>query len=205
MNRRVFLGLATALLCLVVVTGADDCFLFTSGYTQFKTDNSLCHFTFEYPRRYQRTGGKIDNKYPTIFSVDFDLPTHELPMSVPGAGKQNVRYVPGHMEVLIYDANFRNATALGEIEGDLAAAARDDGYRLLDRATTTVAGIQAETAYYTNNTLMIFSVPKYFWEVRFEHDGLIWCLSAYSEASLIETVKADFEHLVSTFQTLDIT
>lgn len=202
--------LAILSLGLAIIMGIVSCSNSESGYLHLEADNEICHISLEYPGRYDRVDVEETIERWGFYVVYFELDEKEQPMIVPGAGTQMVTYVPGSMEINIYDASPRNVMALDEIERELKAQQRWPGFELLERTTITVGAINAEYAFSVNNTLHIFPAepgedppPRYIWEVYFDYNGLIWNMSAFSEESMVESVGADFEHLLTTFKILE--
>jgi len=78
----------------------------------------------------------------------------------------------------------------------------------LERYPVSVSGVEGELIAYVVDWFL--PVPgddgpllKYVRAVYFDHNGLVWWIEAECELEMVDQVKADFEHILETFQILD--
>jgi hypothetical protein len=183
-------------------------------YRTIIIEKGIALFSFEYSARYSRIDGPAfyDDEIHQFTGVTVLAPMKQISVVAPNPDLKgqtvSMSYTPAFIDVFVYDASDRGATAISEFEEHLSHI-EEDG-TILDRSQVTVSGVLAEYVAYTSNTLIpLFAVSeggipaKYCWTVYFDHAGLIWNIEAESEVAMANQVKGDFEHVLQTFQIIE--
>ena len=203
--KRVYLALFIALV-LTLVSATLGCDSSMEGYRAF-TFNEVAHFSFEYPAHYKKTsaGAEVEDKIIHIGLRD----------EVPSEGSN-----AGFIGIKVEGAGITYPDATVALEHTLSIFVDSEPYdedaeqapgRLLERSTLTVAGIPAELIVYSYGYDYVRDSPSDPWvlllriarEVYFDYNGLIWNIVIESDEDRAEVAKADFEHLLETFQILE--
>jgi hypothetical protein len=178
-----------------------------NGYKTLTVTKGITLFSFEFSDFYQVGETTIDEGA----DVGVVAPDITRTMVNPDALDKDsktvwVSYSPAKIIIWTYDARDRGAT----VKEELDRRVRRPDIQVLERSAVTVAGIPGEQATYTSEgLLMLAPAPgkekprSYAKSIFFEHAGLMWMLEYESEASLIDRVRVDFEHVVQTFKILD--
>ena len=196
---------------LSIAAGCDS----TEGeYRTFTECNEMCSFSFEYSTYYEKPDVHRDlSDEGHWIAFYLKAPPKSLELIVPDTANDTVRtvtssYAPAYIHVMIIRPEENSDNAESRVDSTISHLARWENYELFDRSPITVSGIEGELIYYLVDWLL--PVPtgegpglKYVREVYFDYDGLIWWLEAISELEMVDQVKADFEHLLETFQILD--
>ncbi len=198
-----------------------------NGYATITERNKLCGFSFEYRTYYETEGvdrNLIDYSIPGV-AVYFLAPSEPLSMLMPGssAAPRTVAgsMVPAHIEFRVYDPRGRDGAAgvappddrdsSMRLAHDLRSQGTSKNFKLLERTTANVSGIEAQIIYYQVDSYEFApkgSYPRlrYIRAAYWDDGGLIWMLTATSVASsedaLVDQTNADFEHILQTFKIL---
>ena len=83
-----------------------------------------------------------------------------------------------------------------------------DYFKLLERSTVLVSGIEAELVFIQSDWIGLFppsEQPKIEYEkaVFFDYDGLVWCIDANARMDINHRVMEDFKKLLESFKILD--
>jgi hypothetical protein len=212
-RSRIFdiLGIVLILISSVTFTSCS-----TNGYHSITVKNEIAHFSFEYPDYYSdREGPTVQNdKIHQYTYVNFFAPKKAITVMNPNPFDNSsktvtTKYAPAYIDIFVYDARDRGGTAISDLENKLKSPAYRD-VKILDRSSIKVNGITGEQVSYMDTAIIDFQpipgeeIPaKYVRMVYFDYGNLVWNFEVGSEASMDEQVKADFEHVLSTFKILD--
>ena len=176
----------------------------TAEYRTFTFERGV-NFTFEYPSHY-----KINSIYSFVEGksagglIFFD--------------KLSSKYsLYGFIDVTIRDPSekFPNAkTAIEQIalgEFDIYTSGPGELIRnILERTTINMNGISGELIVYSHRVGFVETLPYESSKIVrinrtlfFDHSGLLWSIAIESDEDKAEQAKADFEHLLETFQILE--
>ena len=164
------------------------------GYRAF-TFNKVAQFSFEYPRHYRKyaASATVENRTVAIGFVD----------KIPSQGCTN-----GFITVIIEGVGDTYPDATVALEDEISQFVEPKN--LMERSTTTVAGIQAELLVYSHDFEVIpdpgcgsFGAIRVKRVVYFDYNELIWEVVIESDEDRADVAEADFEHLLETFQILD--
>jgi hypothetical protein len=185
-------------------------------YNQITIKNELGAYSFEYSSKYSKE---------VADDLEFDIPFTHLILDGPVKNETTeiidpesgeIKTVTGRrgtssIEVGIsnykvhygesYDAAFR-------ISKELEGAKKWDNFKLINRYSVLVSGIEGEIIEYLIDKLMPIPVEDgnnlwYCLEVFFDYNGLVWSIKARGNQEIREELKADFDHIVETFKILD--
>ncbi len=196
-NKRSFLlGLAAVILLITASLSVVGCE--RSGYETFTLERGIGHFSVEYPASYDIARVEVRNDEEHIYtSVAFISPYL----------KKKQVYNAISIFVDTKSDSFPNAEAA--MEFSLSSHEKWEDFKLLDRGSITVNGIQAQQIIYSYTVLRD---PMYFKdtqvsaterEVYFDYGGLIWEISISSNTSTAEAANVHFEHILQTFKILN--
>ena len=210
------LGLRLVLIALLVTAllSLAGCDSTDGGYCTFTERNEMCSFSFDYPPYYNQGGARNNLDYIRPY-VAFSLigPLENIVLIVPDPDNDTVgtvtsSYAPAYIEGMVITPKDDSSDAKSRLDSWISDLERWDNYELFERSSVTVSGIEGELIYYVVDWILLVPAGegpdlKYVREVYFDYDGLIWKLKATSEFEMVDQVKADFEHILETFQILD--
>ncbi len=83
-----------------------------------------------------------------------------------------------------------------------------ENFKLLEHSPVTVSGMEGEIIVYLVDKLMPIPVEdgknlEYVRAVYFDYDDLTWEITAKCNQEIKDQVKADFDHIIETFQILE--
>jgi hypothetical protein len=209
LNNKIALliiGLLTTLLMSSITFGGCN----NNPFRTMTVKNKIASFSFEYSSFYE------DHEGPTVLDkltgVELSSPKKRVssinPNPMEKAKTVTIEYVPARIDVDVYDARDRNATAHGDLENWLLKLG--DDINILERKAVIVSGVQGEQVVFTGSPLFPIrsstDQPKpieYTRTTYFDYAGLIWNIEAVYEASMDERLKVDYEHIVQTFKILE--
>ncbi len=195
-KRSLLLGLAAAILLITALLSVISCE--RSGYETFTLERGIGHFSVEYPASYDIAKVEVRNDEEHIY-------THVAFIS-PYLKKEQV-YTTIHFQVDTKSDNFPNAEAM--LEFLLSFHEKWEDFKLLDRGSITVNGIQAQQIVYSYTSFpeLVYhkdtKVSVTVREVYFDYGGLIWEISISSNTSTAEAANVHFEHILQTFKILN--
>jgi hypothetical protein len=212
LSSRKIIGIIMILAAIMVFAGCSS----STGdhFDKITVKEKLAKFSFEYSDFYREIEGPSVSDKGAI-SVRLMAPEKHAQMINPDPYNQKtstvtVTYRPAYIDIFVYNAQFRNGTAAGDLDNGLNKIRISHDSKILEQSQITVAGIPATQVVYVSNSLLPMAsgpeeeIPaEYFRWVIFDHNGLIWEIDAESETSLAEQVKEDFEHILQTFQILE--
>lgn len=177
----------------------------------FKTmevKNKVAHYSFEYRTYYHINGPWVDdNQYRKITSMSISAPKKTMPAPNPELGKASetvsMSYTPAFIEMIVGNTfNRPYITAKETIDNSIRAWGRWEHFKLLERKTVLISGIQGEMASYEVDG---FVGPKLLYQsdLAFDHSGMEWYLRLKADVSLADIVKEDLQHIIDTFKILD--
>jgi hypothetical protein len=177
-------GIALALLLLFSVAGCNE-------YKTFTLEKGIAHFTFEYPSSYQTPSVHIMYDY------------RETQVSIGRCPPENHRN-----EILLYIRTYHydEYNAESWLESYLGSeSSLSDNFTLLRRLPMKVGTDTGEHAVYSyvQYQLDFKAVPTIVRIVAFDHDDLIFHISVSADMGISESAKADFDHIIKTFEILD--
>jgi len=115
-----------------------------------------------------------------------------------------VEYVPASISLGAADASkYPDRSATARIEESLRDWGTWPNFKLLERSTATVAGIQAELIAYEVDGWFAGAAIEYRVKVSFDHSGLHWDIDASADIDMADVVRADFNHVIETFEILE--
>lgn len=215
---KYIITVAAALGITVAATGC------SCGYTEIESDGFRIltvtrdhySFSFEYSTFYRREGPNYIKDGRTIPSIYIDLaaPRKTMPLLYPANKDEletvTVTYTPAVIKISIYaprDSPNVSQNAQERLENDISDNSKRENFELLERYPVTVSGVEGEIIAFVIDWFLPFGEEwpdlQYHRRVYFDFDGLIWTITAMSEMEMVNQVKADFEHILETFQILD--
>jgi len=195
------LGVVLATLCLLSCTTSNN----TTTTKNVVVDNGIAHYSLSYPTRYNKYGPNISSLGSCRLSLSADRTTTKIPNPDPNkTGFVSTSYVPAAITVDSY-LPVDERHALAQLEFILEDEGEEKSFQLVDRSTIEISGITAQQAvYYTSGLLPFKGTPsRLIRAIYFDHNGYVWEISYFSEASMEETVDEDFEYVLSTFKILE--
>lgn len=202
---------------LLLAVAASGCNLSKEGYRTLTVEDKLVSYRLEYPRRYDREGPELnmDTLMPSSF-LDFYAPERKQLMKIPGTSSEGLRtvtvsYVPASISFMAYrpkDVLDVSQSAREVLNEHLKDAGRRANYSLLEQSPITMSGIEGGLIAYILDWTIPFAVKdgpqlKYKRIVALDYGGYIWVIEAMADTDMVEQVKADFDHIVQTFEILD--
>ncbi len=188
------------LLFILIAFATAGChFCFWGDYKALSIKEGIAHFRFEYPCRYDATFGvHIEDEYTDVNVLS--------PWNNEVQGRTILTIF-----VIAPDAGLRDSKQA--IEKDLSFWS-DSDYQFLDRFALSIDGVEGEEIVYFYNQPRpplgqvghipgAGPAPTIARGVYFDHKGLIWEITMSSNEATAETDKADFEHVLETFEILD--
>lgn len=194
-------GLILSTLCLLSCNTSNN----TTTTKTVTVDKGVAHYSLSYPTRYNKYGPNISSLGSCRLSLSADRTTIKIPNPDPNkTGYVNTSYVPAAITIDIYKP-VENRNALDQLEYILEDESEEKSFQLVDRSTIEISGITAQQAvYYTSGLLPFKGTPsRLIRAIYFDHNGYVWEMSYFSEASMEETVEEDFEYVLSTFKILE--
>ena len=185
------------------------------GYTQITVKNDLGSYSLEYPSHYRESIGEdtefwvpyaylhLDGPVANQTADVFDPDTGEIQTVV---GQRGSSYI--NVEISNFTLGYGEVfTATAALERRLEGESTWKSFKLLERSPVTISGVEGELVVYLNNQLMPLPVEdenslEYVCSVFFNHNELTWEITATSFESLQVQVRADFDHVISTFKLL---
>jgi hypothetical protein len=192
------LSFASLLLIILIVPVIQGC-ISQGDYKSLVIKKGIVHFSFEYSRHFSL----VKDISETYTHLMFDGPYYKYPRS------------RTRIDISVYragDGILANKETL--IQERLRIVSAFPDYTLLARLGVGVAGVEGEqiTYFYIDSMPTPGQAghipgdvprPTISRNVYFEHQGLIWEIQMESNESNAEADKADFEHLLQTFEILD--
>jgi hypothetical protein len=216
---KYIITVAAALGIAVAATGC------SCGYTEIESDGvriltvTRDHYSFsvEYSTFYQRKGPNYitDGRAIPSISIDLAAPQKTMPLLYPVNEDEletvTVTYTPAVIGIHIYaphDSPNFSQSAIERLENDISDSSKWENFELLERYPVTVSGVEGELIAYVIDWFLPFAEgegPKlqYHRAVYFDYNGLIWTIEATTEMEMVDQVKADFEHIIETFEILE--
>jgi hypothetical protein len=191
------------------------CAFSPDGYHTLTVNNKLVSYSFEYSTYYKRYGPSVDSKYvsPYVY-LDLTAPRRQMKISIPLSNGQEVKtvkssYVPASIEINIYVANkYSSLSAHDALAVWISDISQGEYAASLTHSSITISGIEGDIITYKYDWGMLLSTDmpklKYFRVAVFDYGGYIWDFTAWSEEEMVEQVKADFEHILETFEILEV-
>ena len=198
-SGRLLLVLVSALLLLGACSVSDD------NYKTMNVKTRIASFSFGYRAYYRDVEGpKVlggDSVYVNILAPQKKM---SFPNPEPGGKSDTVslEYVPAYIGVAAYNPEASGLSAAERIERALYTEAKWPAFRLLERSTVTVDGIQGELIAYQTNE-MVGPPVVYMADVYFDYGGFTWAFDAKADLDLAETVRADLDYVLQTFKILE--
>ncbi len=164
----------------------------TTGYKEFIVSEGLAPFSFEYPAVCREP------------RIDRSLEPHSTVVDTSGVIQPRVNgAVFLIISVFQVSDSFPNAQAM--LDSELSRAEGHREFQLLERSPVNMAGIQGERVIYSYFGFY-YNDPETgtAYEAYFDSEGLIWeVVMLADEYAAAERARADFEHLLETFQILE--
>ncbi len=186
--------LSLLLLFIIISSIGYGCREVTPGHRLFTLRKGLGHYSFEYPVEYKRSASDQHSGYSREYF-------HRL---LPEQDPIYARFI-----ILIIEAGRHgDPDARTTLESDISyhsESAKD--FRILEQSSLIIAGVDGEllvTSYFPKGQFGGFSeIQIMVRSVYFDYDGSIWEITMISSEEFAETARADFEHLLKTFQILE--
>jgi len=198
--RRKWKPLLLILLLLVSIIGISG--FSCSDYKTFTLKKGIAHLSFRYPSRYEIYDIDLGDIYLGA-STTVDLYTEPL---------KNPAFHDAQICIYIYKTDENVSNSNEDMESYIASWSRADGFKIMERSSVTVAGIQGtQIVYYRASHLIedihygmhIIKTPVIVRKVFFDYNHQIWRISVMGHESLADTIKADFIHVIDTFKILN--
>ena len=193
--KRVYLSFITVLMLLYVIHTIGGGCTQTTGYKELIVSEDMASFSFEYPAFY-------DEPY-----VSTPIETQSIEVDAGGLIQPRVSGAEFlFITVLPVSDSFPNAKTMLDYEFSLIEGLPD--FQLLERSPVTIAGSQGEQVIYSyygyHTTWESPAETGTAYDAYFDSGGLIWIVELIAdEYTAAERAKADFEHILETFQILD--
>lgn len=172
----------------------------TAGYRKFIVKEDLVSFSFEYPSSYQKP--YLDR---TIGPEHISLLTGHW------TNKNDIDIVDSSLHFMVGRSSsvLTDAKAVFEFISDINMRSQD--YKVLERSSITITGIQCEQIIYsyTQSPDVYHKVgrqnpiPKIAYEVYFDSEGIIWSICMSADMSRAEQTEIEFRHVLNTFKILE--
>lgn len=183
---------------LITVEGCCD----PGDYDKYTLKKGIAHFSFEYPCSYDRYGSEI-NEDDCFTLISIRGPYHK---SVEDRTWLRV------FVLISEDPGFLDPERA--LKQDVSHNEKLLDYRLIERSSVNVAGIEGQQIIYFYNRERPGSLdpgfipgvgpaPTIAREIYFCDEGRIWDLQFHSNESTAEADMADFEHMLETFTILN--
>jgi len=199
--KRVYLAFCIILVLLTLILIASSVIMMscsrneTTGFKEFVVSEGLASFSFEYPA------------FCYVPYVDRSREPHYTEVKTggviqPGVGGDEHLFI----RILQTGNSFENAEAM--LEDNLARAEEHQDFQLLERSSVNISGIQGEQIIYSyfgyHSTWESEAETGTAYKAYFDYEGLIWrVVMLADEYAAAERARADFEHVLETFQVLD--
>jgi hypothetical protein len=201
------------LACAFLFSGCST-FLSDDDYRTIVVNNDVAGFSFEYRAYYHDIDGpsvveESDYQFTYIYVL---ARTKERPMVNPEPGSEGdtvaMSYVPASMHVLVSNQLLMHSkyswTASERIENSISSWSRWKNFKLLERTTVVVAGIEAEMIAYEIDSIFSSWPLEYHIEIAFDREGICWDIEATCrDTDLRDMLVQDVEHVISTFKILE--
>jgi len=183
-------------------------------YKTMVVKSDVAGFSFEYRAYYHDIGGPyvVEESDFTFTYVYVLARAKKKTMANPEpGGKGNpvaMSYVPASINVsasnqLLMQSKY-SWTASERIEKSISSWSRWENYKLLERTTVVVAGIEAEMIVYEIDSIFSSWPLEYHIEIAFDREGICWDIEATCrDTDLREMLVQDVEHVISTFEILE--
>jgi len=214
--KRVCVAFVIVIAIAAATTGCSCGFteIESDGFRVLSVTRDHYSFSFEYSTFYQREGPDYITDGSTIPSIYIALgaPEKTRHLTVPADESRtiSVTYTPAVIEISIYaprDSPTIPQSAIERIENDISDSSKWENFELLERYPVTVSGVEGELIAFVIDWFLPFGEEwpdlQYHRRFYFDFDGLIWTITAMSEMEMVDQVKADFEHILETFEILD--
>lgn len=180
-----------ALAALVVAAGCGGS---TGPYKTFAMKKGVGHFSFEYPPGYEIGIVEVGGDYTHITLL----------------GPFNKENGSASMLMLIAKVDDSNPAPGVALEDTISQRKRERDFKLLDRSTLLLGGVQAEQAAYSYQQMQRpiganppEYVPTMDREIYFAHGDCRWRLSINIPLAVSEASTVDFEHILQSFAILE--
>jgi hypothetical protein len=209
-RRKSFLMILMAMSMLLILSMAlASCEDSGTGYKTMTVKNRIANFSFEYRSFYKDVEGPyvLDSSAHrfTGVSVLASKKTAPVPNPEPGGdGTVGMEYVPAFIEVRAADAaKYPDLPAKVRIDGLLESESTWPNYKLMERTTVVVAGVEAELVAFQVDGF--FGPPPMLYKalVYFDLDGIYWDIDVEGELEMAEIMRADLDHVLQTFKILE--
>jgi hypothetical protein len=172
-----------------------------SPYQVFRCDTGAARYTFQFSTSYDFSYFDVaDDGDSTFTYIDLWKERNE------GSGVYTI------ISISFLNTDDDTPDVEAAIQKALAQARSSLDYRLIGLSETIVSGIPAQEIIYSHS-LNIGDLTvdqdsqamhsRIVREVYLEQDDFIWKLAYRSSESIYETARADFEHILETFEILD--
>jgi hypothetical protein len=172
------------------------------SYQDFVLDKGAVHFSLEYRTYYKikeiKPGDNTGNFVKDLTAVTFISPR------IKRTGDHT------YIKVLVAGPTELVPDAKAGIERAERNAASWPDYKLLDKHELTIDGVNAYRIDYQNRNVIpaiagVSNEPfvEVCREVNFDANGYNWMIQMRSDSSTAEADKADFEHIIQSFNILD--
>jgi hypothetical protein len=185
-------------------------------YKHITIDNELGSYSFEYPSYYEKNiWDNLEFRVPyTHLILEGPVKNAKVEVFNPDTGKiETVVGERGTSSISIYISNYKveygeSYSASDRIEKVLAGEAKWAHFKLLERSPVIVSSVEGELVEYLVDRLMPIPIEdgkylEYYCSVYFDHNGFTWEITAHCIKEIKEQVKADFDHIISTFKILE--
>jgi hypothetical protein len=164
-----------------------------SGYKGATVTKSGLRFLFEYPTSYS------DYEYSLNNEDDMVILFRYLPNTKPQTADRVIR-----INTWITTTNQPNARAfLKDYLKDIPRLC--EGFKLIEQSPIKISGIYGEMIKYSGRMEVAGLNTEYFqaWDAYLDYKGQIITIAVYSDNTVENEAKKDFDHLLKSFKFLD--
>jgi hypothetical protein len=193
MNNGWFLPLGILLVLLTSLSTAVGC----QAYDTLTLEEDEIRFSFEYPATFRvEVSGMVGSSDGLFHAGDVHLEAR---------GTAGIRKV---IVFWIFHAGENNPSAAALLERRLSSESEQEGFKLLERDTITVAGVEGEIIVFTTpdpkDPVLALPEEASVWrEAFFDYDSQTWAIIMGSEKATVKADDAIFEHILKTLQILN--
>jgi hypothetical protein len=210
-SRKVFwmISMLTSVASLLIGCSQNLADVSDDHFRTMEVKNKIAYFSFEYRTYYHDTDGPWvdDNEHFKMTYVDILASKLTMPAPNPELGNagETVRmsYTPASIGFLVSDAlNRPFRPAQDRILNRITSWSRWEHFKLLEKKTILVSGIQGEMASYEVDGLI---GPKLLYQsnIAFDYNGKEWNINVMADIALTKIVEDDVQHVIDTFKILD--
>lgn len=204
------------ILVWITIFSITGCGANQNGYRTLTVNSKLVSFSMEYPAYYRIEGPSVDAENIRPYTdVNLNAPRKSLKLIVPDFSKGgslktvSSSYVPAAIAIHIFVPLPADGSAQDYIESWVSDINKEGYAESLERTPVTVSGIQTEVLSFKDDWGMLLASDdapkfKYYRLIYFDYGGYLWSFRASSEEELVDQMKNDLDHIIETFEIIDV-